>query len=122
MVTEKEIVEGNKLLAEFWKNTETKHPYFGWFLTNYPKDSELLFNSDWNWLMPVVEKIESIEDEKTGNAFQVVIYEEEVNIWDKRITPWKEVVNISADGNSKLQNTWKACIEFAKYYNSNKQE
>ena len=72
---------------------------------------------EWNWLMPVVEKIEYIESITHGNQFQVIIREEEVGIYDKHTQT--HIVYIPADGESKLTNTYKAVVEFIKEYNKN---
>ena len=71
MEKEKQIIENNRLIAEF----------MGWVLTNgfegdirynvpkkvftdprlcYIEPARMLYHSSWDWLMPVVEKIESI--------------------------------------------------------------
>jgi hypothetical protein len=71
---EKEILEGNKLIAEFmgWKKVcaergegvthlcTTITDYFGkheYWINDPYIEPHLFFNSNWNWLMPVVEKI-----------------------------------------------------------------
>lgn len=54
-LTQEQIIEGNKLIANFK----------GWI---WPEDAEyrlyeehaLKYHSSWHWLMPVIEKIESI--------------------------------------------------------------
>lgn len=109
-----EIIEGNKLIAEFMGLSYcTKHQYEGWY-----KNSEynhricdfyrLKYNSSWDWLMPVVEKIEG-----TKQA-DIIIHT-------------KNLVQISYNKETKtyfsgslLQNTWLACAEFIKWHNQNK--
>ena len=95
---------------------------------NYANDRPLadgllksLYN-DWNSLMPVVEKIEDFF-EINGNEleFQVVSYEDEVKVIAKHSDKeWETLVEISADGSGKKENTYKACVEFIKWYNQNK--
>ena len=121
-----EIIEGNKLIAEFM-NVETAIgikdnlyrldefsywepiPYQSEFdRKNYFYASELKYHSSWDWLMPVVEKIEG-----TKQA-DIIIHT-------------KNLVQISYNKETKtyfygslLQNAWDACIEFIKWYNQNK--
>lgn len=76
--------------------------------------SDLIFNSDWNWLMKVVDKIESIEDGKY-----------DVNILKNGTV----IVNYGAGGmvicnnvgkigyNEKIEHTYQAVIDFIKWYN-----
>jgi hypothetical protein len=96
-------IENNILLAEFMQ------PSFNGFGT-YDFDGELLtkeylkFHSDWNWLMQVVEKIESL-----GVVVEVrenVCYIEETS---KEYFSELEVTKILA--------TYKACVHFVKCYN-----
>jgi hypothetical protein len=84
-------------------------PSFNGFGT-YDFDGELLtkeylkFHSDWNWLMQVVEKIESL-----GVVVEVrenVCYIEETS---KEYFSELEVTKILA--------TYKACVHFVKCYN-----
>lgn len=63
-MTEKQVEEGNKLIAEFmdWKLYGSGTSM--WYETgdesiDSPLISELKFHKDWNWLMSVVDKIES---------------------------------------------------------------
>ena len=91
----KTTTQENKLIAEF----------MGY---NYPGDfnlDELMYRSSWDWLMPVVEKIESL-----GNG--VTIYKKGCHVNDIGI--------FSTNGfnhSSKIEQTWKACVEFIKWYN-----
>ena len=54
----KEIIEGNKLIAEFMDKPPHIMP-------------ELLkYHTSWDWLMPVVEKIGSLSYNDSNNKFQ----------------------------------------------------
>lgn len=69
-----EIIEGNKLIAEFmgWELWESIFDGFGFNVdpeiipdarndhSNFHKINDLRFNSSWDWLMPVIEKIEEL--------------------------------------------------------------
>lgn len=112
--------ENNTLLAQFLGWAEQKDPTERWFGSfrdfngNVHKNTDrepLLFHSDWNFLMQVVEKIESLEE---------VIY--------FRITSYVEIQYRSDKGLSfihirtisKLEAVYQACVEFVKWYNENK--
>jgi hypothetical protein len=76
------------------------------------KEPYIPYHTSWDWLMPVVVKIEHIESITHGNQFQVMICEEEVGIYDKHTQT--QIVCIPTDGESKLTNTYKAVVEFIK--------
>jgi hypothetical protein len=105
--------DNNKLLAEFMGFQQTN---IGWYdaeevLLRAERDNtfdNLKFHTDWNWLMQVVEKIESynygatlfiIEDERchvnTQNGFE-----------------------IDSVGHTKIEAVYNACVEFVKWYNT----
>ena len=101
----------NKLIAEFMGLVVSdRDNYTSELHTNV--DVDLKYNTSWDWLMPVVEKIEYIESITHGNQFQVMICEEEVGIYDKHTQT--QIVCIPTDGESKLTNTYKAVVEFIK--------
>ena len=114
--------QNNKLIAEFMGLTN-HHNDNSMMVRKKPEGNVVLYvydldyDSSWDWLMPVVEKIEYIESITHGNQFQVIIREEEVGIYDKHTQT--HIVYISSDGESKLTNTYKAVVEFIKEYNQN---
>ena len=108
--------ENNKIIAEFmwWKEQEED------FMFN-PKTSgsiyikSLLFHKDWNWLMEVVEKIESIKIETY--KVRVDIY---FNCCQINPTHWEQLISIYGNKETKIEAVYNACIEFIKWYNENK--
>lgn len=75
-------------------------------------DNELKYSTSWDWLIPVVEKIESIEHviiDIFKEATKVKYYKNDIQEWTT--TQW--------DAESKISHVYKACIEFIKHYNSN---
>lgn len=125
-MSEKEILEGNKLIAEFMggkfkeysilnlKENEVWLPYHG--LCNYQK---LKYYSSWDWLIPVVEKIESISElsqNRTCN-FHVTIEKHRCFIkWGIGRT----ICDVYDYHNNKILIVYRAVIEFIKWYNQNK--
>lgn len=132
-MSEKEIIEGNKLIAEFmggkyydaWENkfyhSASPHYYFD-VQSLYLKDKvkkELKYHASWNWLMRVVEKIEQVrvKSSATYNSdhyFNVRVSQGYVEIEG---TTEKIFRNTSIEG-TKIKALWLAIGEFIKWYNS----
>lgn len=150
-MTNKEIIEGNKLIAEwfgyvtdgnenprfyvedhlecivngidYWETTDEE-----WSSWLYPK--QMKFHSSWDWLMPVIDKIESLEG---SNPFKdnpkVKLQGDHIEIFwyatfRGKCIFWKDYMGI--DGNSyshlaqeesRILAVFKAIIEFINWYN-----
>lgn len=65
---------------------------------------DLKYNSDWSWLMPVIEKIESL-------GYKITIEENSCQIHSG-----KTIIGIFYNGSSKLDATYKAVLSFVKTY------
>lgn len=80
---------------------------------------ELKYHSSWDWLMPVVEKIESI-----GYDTRIAFIRERNNGVDSKthICDIEKSNNsegiIYHKGNSKLDATYKAVVQFIQWYNT----
>jgi hypothetical protein len=109
-----DYTENNKIIAEFmgmkphdineldgfWTNTIKSH--------KFDSVMNLQFHSNWNWLMEVVEKIESLG------------YDVFINTCVCRITDVGQDIleDIETFNNeNKIQAVYNACVEFIKYYN-----
>jgi len=109
-------MKNNKLIAEFMGVNvitlddvrKNKDPYHS-SSDGYLKD-DLKYHSSWDWLMPVVEKIEGLRDSK-GDAYRFSI-----DMCNAQIeTSWDWGTNIEILGGSfKLDTTYKAVVEFIK--------
>ena len=154
-MSEQEIIEGNKLIAEFMggENHPFLIPYIPepddiWFsVENHPEErhpdngsmwklNELKYHSSWDWLMPVVEKIESLNIRNNGYDFPKVKFLGDcVEIFTYatyRGTTfyWKGYMgldgkcynHLSNQKNSKIEAVWYAVVEFIKWYNQWKKE
>jgi hypothetical protein len=122
----KTIKEQNKLIAEFMGFTNEKN--LGWYdndmlLSQIVYDlndgncfDELLFDKSWDWLMPVVEKINSIVIDEVGT--RVTMRSNATLIERVGEERWEAGPIITGEG--MLINTYKAVIEFIKWYNETK--
>jgi hypothetical protein len=117
-----DIIENNKLIAEFMGLVEpyelpqhgTIRPN-GDFKTGFTS-AQLKYHTSWEWLMPVVEKIECTttdNDDNSDTFFNVMIEVFECNI------NGGDSVCICKSGNTKREATYKAVVEFIKWYNKN---
>jgi len=111
-------MEDNKLLAEFMGFQQTN---IGWYdaeevLLRAERDNtfdNLKFNTDWNWLMQVVEKIESIEDNRF--LFQTSARQGFYAEIRERFSYETKIED--AYGKTRIQATYNACVRFIKWYN-----
>lgn len=123
-------IEKNRIIAEFMGAVATYKPYVNEEETEYdmfgvieciedgenekhyflPK--EMLFNSDWNWGMSVVEKIESL-----GFITSIYHLPKTLNTV-KIIRGGNDIIGIN--GQTKIEAVYNACFEFIQWYNQNK--
>lgn len=78
------------------------------------KDS-LLFNESWDWLMPVVEKIETMDRTLVniyGDGTVIAVDNEGLEIYGKTTHGNKD---------DKIQHVYRAIVDFIKWYNENRQ-
>lgn len=108
-----ERIENDRWMAHYIKGL--LDPYFGSF-----RDVHLRFNESWDWLMPVVEKIERLgyyttifkdeDGQQTAILHPVPSYQRDEN---SMIVP-----NDPMRGNeSKIDTTYSVVVEFIKWYN-----
>jgi hypothetical protein len=113
---ENEIIQNNKLIAEFIGMQNTN---IGWYDNNEVltiKDNntfdELLFHSSWDWLMPVVRKIVDlcINDGVEGN------FKEDWTLFEsEQYTSILNTVSLAI-----IEDSYKVVVEFIKWYNETK--
>jgi hypothetical protein len=104
--TEINTTQENILIAEFMGYEIQKDPterFFGRYKTPitkvWIKENELSFDTDWNWLMEVVRKIEQLED--------VYDFEEFLLIRDELCT-------------GRIEESFYNIVDFIKWYNKQK--
>ena len=119
-MTQKEIIQNNKLIAEFMGLKPTK--VFGRYLISKDHchcventEEEAMngfasiskYNISWDWLMPVVEKIENLE------------YWCIIGKWTSicSANDNERIAISSVEGKSKIMNAYHAIISFIMWYN-----
>lgn len=109
-----EVIEGNKLIARFMGEVTTETAE--WISTTKRLVSELAYHSSWDWLMPVVEKINAMDNRE----YDVIIWRSDCHINNR------EQVLIESSilrGNMTLIETvWGCIVEFIKWYNQNQKK
>lgn len=124
-MTQEEIIEGNKLIAVF---IGLKEKGFGRNMHFVDKNGKIIamsyllqYHTSWDWLMPVVEKIESL-------GLEIL---DECNLWYFQINKQEVFINMSGilnNGNkfelnkyieseTKKEAIYKAVVEFIKWFN-----
>ena len=118
-------LENNKIIAEFlsvkihpcetienfkFLPIEERGLYNGYFI------DELKYHEDWNWLMVVVEKIESLEIFDRMGRFNI-----NTKNFDENYTSFitdKDEDFIQCEGDTKIEAVYNAVVEFIKWYNT----
>jgi hypothetical protein len=119
--------ENNKLIAEFMGAKEIRKDNF-----QFPKNgiysglpiqlNSLKYHWDWNWLMEVVQKIESIPSTVSSPGTLCFRFDVKIKHHSCRINDWDvEGKNFIHMGGfpSKIEATYAACVAFVKWYNQN---
>lgn len=133
-------IENNKLIADFmvakapyWNKDDNQgegeqlyfQPHDTKYQQMYPK--EMLFQHSWDWLMPVVEKIETL----FNNGIDVDIFSDGTVITQYRfeeneyLTEGEEIVRLTKAEigfDTKIEHTYQAVVEFIKWYNKTTKE
>jgi hypothetical protein len=112
-------IENNKLIAEFYGLDE--HFFIsenvGQELREF-NDDELRFDTSWDWLMPVVEKIE--ETEVNGDYAMIIIQQGmcEIEMYEyMKEQKDGEELRVHTFQGSKIEATYQAVVSFIKWYN-----
>lgn len=118
------IIEGNELIAKFmgWEVDKYTGKEINYFVEGqldvYPKVvgsciafQHMKFHTSWDWLMPVVEKIEKL-------GFWVNIKKNHVTVaWDNKGSFDSKMIHSEFGDQSKIQRVYTCVVEFIKWYN-----
>lgn len=75
--------------------------------------SELLFHTSWDWLMPVIEYIDQILPD---DNFVTITYNNCLIEW------FEKGITFEGIGNTRLEATYKAVLNFIDWFNENRQQ
>lgn len=115
------VLDGNKLIAEFMNLEPCKDKGFEhlWSPKDLDKASicrfKLIYHESWDWLMPVVEKIENI----IINNVYVNFHIGRKSCVIAAYAP--EQIMFSFIEGDKLKSCFKTIVEFIKWYNESKE-
>ena len=120
-MSEQEILEGNRLIADFMQVDYSGKEQFMWRPGAYIPFTEkcLRYHLSWDWLMQVVEKIENLHEITNGFGFLFQIDNWSVNI--KNLFTGEFVVHNNPKTcrlHSKFESVYKSTVEFIKWYNN----
>ena len=110
-------IENNKLIAEFMDMEYSDKRSFKNGEWTYSIKSLSKFRSSWDWLMPVVEKIENTNlFPTTENAVNVTIG---ATLYCLIQDSYGEKFEIIGQDKTKLLSVYQAVVQFINFYNKN---
>ena len=120
-------MKNNKLIAEFM-GMNYGDPNDNSVMTQItPQGNEVApidsmkYHTSWDWLIPVVEKIESFQDGNDGDSMRGHLYNFRIEQNFVYILDGESMdVIIEMNGDNKRDATYKAVVEFIKQHNQNK--
>jgi len=109
------VEQGNKLIADFMGVVfhDDANEYYDWeglYIGN-----SLRFNISWDWLMPVVEKIETLEHPDFGYYTLTICGDSYIESESGEV-----VSETTGIGLSKLHSVYETVVKFIQWYNENK--
>lgn len=127
----KEIIEGNELIALFMgafimsssttaEGVKTINSLSiddrASSIPSYDFATKLKYHSSYDWIMPVIEKIEAL-----GYDIQIAKGYTDVMFYYFGAKQMGHQL-ACGEGKSKLENTWSAVVDFIRWYNLNRKE
>ena len=113
--------ETNKLIAEFmgYEWLEINKPYIA---VKQPNGGTKHFQTDWNDLMEVVEKIESLgyNLQKNNNSYTIVGNRINIKPYYNKNFYYKTSFNKTTE-TTKIEAVYNTCVTFIEWYNEQKQ-
>lgn len=113
---EQEVIEGNKLIAEFMGFETIIHDGKLCRKRHWTNESTE-YHSSWDWLMPVVEKIENSLKLKYEVEIGNNLYAVNENLYRCIIHDAGNAFHLELESNSKAESVWLAVTKFIQWYN-----
>lgn len=117
-MTQQQILEGNKQIALFMGFTESMSKYSIMSQdkilvyrrgTEIHTDNSLSYHDNWDWIMPVVETIESL-------GYSTYMFpRNEITIKENNTISAKNIAKVQHP--AKLTAMFEACVQFVNWYN-----
>jgi hypothetical protein len=129
-MTTEEVLEKNKLIAEFMGGKMIVTDYHGINIIEFPDKSTkdlhgLKYHKSFDWLIPVVEKIESIHDDFHG-YFGVHITSNSCAIQGTKLNTSIENPHYAYfaewHGTTKIEATYIAVVNWIRWWNQKQKE
>ena len=132
-MTQKKILEGNKLIALFLGYvksssdkdftfythpdgkgiiTQSKHDYTRYYTHELIESRSFLFHRSWDWLMPVVKKCAELFEHHQYDSEDYYHITEEIFHPDYSLSEFM---------NADIESVYNRVVTFIKWYNQNKQ-
>ena len=109
-------IEGNKLIAEFMGY----HYKDGFIYADNPESAKLKkdckYHTSWDWLMPVVEKIRTLNPDKGKLWFEWEILFCHCRIWSNTKLEWKN------NSGTTINAVFESVTQFIQWYNQQNQK
>lgn len=116
--------DGNELIRIFMGREFREHSYYDYnyetYISRLETIEDMQYDSDWNWLMDVIDRIEYIiEHEKPHplhtrlpNYFYISLGQISLTLNDG------SYYKIKGTGKTRKEQNWKCCVEFIMWLNS----
>lgn len=110
------IIENNKLIADFMalnyeaviESQKAEQYVLGYRIPELISNNYLLYHNSWDWLMPVIEKIEGL-----GCRTSIIFTADSKNVGSISLGE-KTITNL---GNSKIEAVYKTVVQFINWHN-----
>ena len=117
IMTPEEILKGNRLIAEFMDLDVLYGDYVLHESAEKGKATKMKYHSSWDWLMPVVDKIESLTDGTKTCLYWFEITPSFVLLYSHPQLEKIPDFEIKVENNNKLEAVWNGVVRFIEWYN-----
>lgn len=109
-----EIIEGNRLIAEFM-GVKIGEDKYSWRpgVQEPLQEYHLAYHTSWGWIMPVVEKIEGL-----GYDSRIMGNNSDGGFLCDFVDLRNDEAACKTSFSSKIEAVWLSCVDFIKWYNS----